>query len=107
MRSYVNRRRAVGTRPSDRDRVRGLVATGVGAIIIDSSQGDSMFQHEMVRCVRFYRNYRLSQGMYRCVMIVLGKVGVTGCLKGRTRFRVDNGSFGLCFYSATEEFRVV
>jgi IMP dehydrogenase len=43
---------AVGTRPSDRDRVRGRVATGVDAIIIDSSQGDSMFQHEMMRWMK-------------------------------------------------------
>jgi len=40
---------AVGTRPSDKDRVSTLVAAGVDAIIIDSSQGDSTFQHEMVR----------------------------------------------------------
>jgi len=40
---------AVGTRPSDKDRVHTLVAAGVDAIVIDSSQGDSTFQHEMVR----------------------------------------------------------
>lgn len=40
---------AVGTRPADRDRVATLVSAGVDAIIIDSSQGDSVFQHEMVR----------------------------------------------------------
>merc|ERR1719450_1762205 len=40
---------SVGTRPADRDRVRQLVAAGVDAIVIDSSQGDSVFQHDMVR----------------------------------------------------------
>jgi IMP dehydrogenase len=40
---------SVGTRPQDRDRVRALVAAGVDAIVIDSSQGDSMYQHEMVK----------------------------------------------------------
>lgn len=40
---------AIGTRPNDRERVRALEAAGVDAIIIDSSQGDSVFQHEMVR----------------------------------------------------------
>merc|ERR1719217_1578521 len=31
---------AIGTRPSDKDRVRTLACAGVDAIIIDSSQGD-------------------------------------------------------------------
>merc|ERR1719198_1119329 len=43
---------AVGTRPADRDRVRALVHAGVDAIVIDSSQGDSIFQHEMVRWMK-------------------------------------------------------
>merc|ERR1712084_128782 len=43
---------SVGTRPADRDRVRALVAAGVDAIVIDSSQGDSMFQHDMVRWMK-------------------------------------------------------
>merc|ERR1719188_326442 len=43
---------AVGTRPEDRDRVRALVASGVDAVIIDSSQGDSMFQRDMVKWMK-------------------------------------------------------
>jgi len=43
---------AVGTRETDRERVAALVAAGVDAIIIDSSQGDSVFQHEMVRWIK-------------------------------------------------------
>lgn len=43
---------AVGTRPADRDRVRGLVAAGVDAVVVDSSQGDSIFQHEMIRWMK-------------------------------------------------------
>jgi len=43
---------AVGTRPSDRDRVQALVAAGVDAIVVDSSQGDSVFQHEMVKWMK-------------------------------------------------------
>jgi len=43
---------AIGTRPSDRDRVRALATAGVDAIVIDSSQGDSMFQHDMVRWIK-------------------------------------------------------
>merc|ERR1719434_550912 len=43
---------SVGTRPQDRDRVRALVAAGVDAIVVDSSQGDSMYQHEMIRWMK-------------------------------------------------------
>merc|ERR1719188_1929968 len=43
---------AVGTRPADRDRVRALVGAGVDAVIVDSSQGDSVFQHEMVKWMK-------------------------------------------------------
>jgi IMP dehydrogenase len=43
---------AVGTRPDDKDRVRALVLAGVDAIVIDSSQGDSIFQQEMVRWMK-------------------------------------------------------
>merc|ERR1711972_971390 len=43
---------SVGTRPSDRDRVRALVTAGVDAIVVDSSQGDSMYQHEMIKWMK-------------------------------------------------------
>jgi IMP dehydrogenase len=43
---------AVGTRPADRDRVRALVQAGVDAICIDSSQGDSMYQHDMIKWMK-------------------------------------------------------
>merc|ERR1719171_2590325 len=43
---------SVGTRLSDRDRVRALVGAGVDAIVVDSSQGDSHFQHEIVRWMK-------------------------------------------------------
>eukprot|EP00927_Polykrikos_kofoidii_P010276 TRINITY_DN14349_c0_g1_i1.p1 TRINITY_DN14349_c0_g1~~TRINITY_DN14349_c0_g1_i1.p1 ORF type:complete len:565 (-),score=83.91 TRINITY_DN14349_c0_g1_i1:382-2028(-) len=43
---------AVGTRPADRERVTALVAAGVDAIVVDSSQGDSFYQHEMIRWMK-------------------------------------------------------
>merc|ERR1719428_2643603 len=43
---------SVGTRPQDRDRVRRLVAAGVDAIVVDSSQGDSHFQRDMLRWMK-------------------------------------------------------
>jgi len=43
---------AIGTRLQDRDRVRALAAAGVDVIIIDSSQGDSVFQIEMIKFMK-------------------------------------------------------
>ena len=43
---------SVSTRPEDRIRVQKLVAAGVDVIVIDSSQGDSKYQIEMVRWIK-------------------------------------------------------
>merc|ERR1712188_24162 len=43
---------SVGTRPQDRDRVRALVAAGVDAVVVDSSQGDSHFQRDMLKWMK-------------------------------------------------------
>jgi IMP dehydrogenase len=40
---------AIGTRPQDRERAAALVEAGVNVIVIDSSQGDSVYQIEMLR----------------------------------------------------------
>ena len=39
---------AIGTRPEDRDRARALIEAGVDVIVVDSSQGDSRYQLEIV-----------------------------------------------------------
>ena len=43
---------AIGTRPADRDRAVALAAEGVDALILDSSQGDSTYQIEMVKFLK-------------------------------------------------------
>jgi len=40
---------AIGTRPEDRDRAASLVEAGVDVIVVDSSQGDSVYQIEIVK----------------------------------------------------------
>lgn len=43
---------AVSTRPEDRERVEALVAAGVDALVIDSAQGHSSYQIEMISSVK-------------------------------------------------------
>ncbi|ETV74776.1 inosine-5'-monophosphate dehydrogenase [Aphanomyces astaci] len=43
---------AIGTRPNDRDRADALVAAGVDLLVIDSSQGDSTFQIEILQYLK-------------------------------------------------------
>lgn len=43
---------AIGTRPQDRVRAKALVEAGVDVIIVDSSQGDSIYQLEMIEYLK-------------------------------------------------------
>lgn len=40
---------AIGTRPQDRERAAALVKEGVNVIVIDSSQGSSQYQVDMIK----------------------------------------------------------
>jgi len=43
---------AVGTRPADRDRAAALIKEGVDVIVLDSSQGNSKYQLDMVKWLK-------------------------------------------------------
>merc|ERR1740121_1972287 len=83
---------AVGTQPSDKDRVSALVAAGVDAIVIDSSQGDSVFQHEMVRwCKREFPELQVVAGN---VVTKLQALNLIRC--GADALRVGMGIGSIC-----------
>ena len=43
---------AIGTRPDDKLRCQALVEAGADIIVIDSSQGDSMYQIDMIKHIK-------------------------------------------------------
>jgi IMP dehydrogenase len=43
---------SIGTRPEDRDRAKALIEAGVDVLVVDSSQGDSVYQLDIVKFLK-------------------------------------------------------